>query len=53
MYSLLTPLALKTSHSLLGIWCALPDVSDLKQSLEVTGASWLRACPGLRLNWLL
>lgn len=53
MYSLLTPLALKTSPFYAECAVCLPDVSDLRQSAEVTGAFWLRACPRLRLNWLL
>lgn len=31
----------------------LPDVNELRHNLKVTGASWLRACPRVRLNWLL
>lgn len=38
---------------MLSVLCTLPDVSELRQNLKVTGASWLRACPRLRLNWLL
>lgn len=53
MYSPLTSLGPKPSHSMLSVLCSLPDISDLRRSLEVTGAFWLRECPGLRLNWLL
>lgn len=38
---------------MLSVLYTLPGVRELRQNLKVTGASWLRACPRLRLNWLL